>query len=169
MENIEKEKHMKLKINFFDLVIIIVVVALAAAYAVHRIGGGSAVSTSSSETRELTYVLEITDLDESTESLIHKGDSLIDKVKKYEIGTVDSVKVYPYQRLTEDKDQGRYFYTEETDRCSAALTVKVKCVDDGDTLTADSGFEIRVGQSVSLVGPGYSGAGYIIGIERGDD
>ena len=35
--------------------------------------------------------------------------------------------------------------------------------------TADSGFEIRVGQGISLVGPGYSGGGYIIGIERGDD
>ena len=168
MEN-EKEKRMKLKINFFDIVIIILVVALAGAYAVHRMSGGSAVSTSSSETRELTYVLEITDLNESTESLIHKGDKLIDKVKKYEIGTVESVKIYPFQKLSENKEQGRYIYTEETDRCSAALTVKVKCVDNGDTLTADSGFEIRVGQNVSVVGPGYFGAGYIIGIDRGDD
>ena len=168
MEN-ENGKHRKLKVNFFDFVIIAVVIALAAAYAVHRIGGGSAVSTSSSETRELTYTVEITDLDENTKAMIHKGDGLIDKVKKYEIGTVEDVKFYPFRRLTEDKDSGRYIYAEEPDRCNASLTVKVKCTDDGTTLTADSGFEIRVGQGVSLIGPGYSGAGYIINVERVDN
>ena len=168
MEN-ENRKPGKLKINFFDIVIIVVVVALAGAYAIHRIGGGSAVNSSSTETRELTYQLEITDLDENTKALIHEGDEVIDKVKKYEIGTVQKVEIYPFLRLTEDKENGRYFYTEEQDRCNALLTIKVKCQDDGDTLTADSGYEIRVGQNVSLVGPGYSGAGYITNIERVED
>lgn len=168
MEN-EKGKQRKLKINFFDIVIIVVVVALAGAYTIHRAGGGSAVSSKSSESKTLTYTLEITDLDENTKDLIHKGDELIDKVKKYEIGTVQDVVVYPFQRMTEDKDNGRYFFTEDPERCSASLTIKVKCQDDGDSLTADSGFEIRVGQGVSLVGPGYFGAGYITNIERGND
>ena len=165
----ENAKRGKLKINFFDIIIIAVVVALAGTYAIHRIGGGNAVSTSSTETRELTYTLEITDLDENTRSLIHEGDEVIDKVKKYEIGTVQKVEIYPFRRLTEDKDNGRYFYSEEMDRCNALLTIRVKCQDDGETLTADSGFEIRVGQSVSLVGPGYAGAGYITSIERVED
>ena len=106
---------------------------------------------------------------ENTKTLIHKGDEVIDKVKKYEIGTVQKVEFYPFLRLSEDKETGRYLYAEEPDRCSASLTIKVKCQDDGDALTADSGFEIRVGQNVSLVGPGYSGAGYITNIERVED
>ena len=162
----ENRKRTKLKINFFDILIIVVVIALAGAYAVHRIGGGSAVNSSSAETRNVVYTLELTDLDENTKSLIHKGDEVIDKVKKYEIGTVQNVEFYPFQRLTENKDSGQYYFVDEADRCSASLTEEVRCQDDGNTLTADSGFEIRVGQSVSLVGPGYSGAGYITGIER---
>lgn len=168
MEN-QKSKQGKLKLNFFDLVIIVVVVALAGAYAVHRIGGGSAVDSSSVESKELVYTIQIDDLDENTLPLIHEGDELMDKVKKYKIGSVQKVEFFPYERTTEDKDNGRYILVKDPERYSAALTVKVECKDDGMTLKADSGFEIRVGQGISLVGPGYSGGGYIIGIERGDD
>jgi hypothetical protein len=166
----EKETNIlkKLKINFFDIVIIIVVIALAGAYAVHRMGGGSAVGSSAVETKKIVYKLEITDLDKNTEGLIKKGDSVMDKVKKYDVGTVKSVEFYPSKRLAEDKENAALVYTEEPDRYSALLTIEVVCKDDGDTLTSESGFEIRVGQGVSLVGPGYSGAGYITSIERDD-
>ncbi len=165
----ETNKLKKLKINFFDIVIIIVVIALAGAYAVHRAGGGSAVGTSTVETKNVVYQLEITNLDKNTESLIKKGDSVMDKVKKYEIGTVQSMEFYPNKRLAEDKTNGRLIYTVEPERYSALLTIEVVCKDDGETLTSESGFEIRVGQGVSLVGPGYSGAGYITSIERDDE
>ena len=168
MEN-ENVKKRKLKLNFFDLVIIVVVVALAGAYAVHRIGGGSAVDTSSVKTRELVYTLQIDDLNENTLPLVHKGDELMDKVKKYEIGTVEKVEFFPFERTTEDKENGRYIMVKDPERYSAALTVEVKCQDDGKALIADSGFKIRVGQSVSVVGPGYSGGGYITSIERGEE
>ena len=154
------------KVNFFDIIIIVIVIALAGGYVVYKTHNSSSGGT---QMRDVTYTVEITDIDESTMGMINEGDSLIDKVKKYQIGTVQSVKFYPCVKGVADKENNQYVYSEVPGRYSAAITVKVQCVDNGATLTADGGFPVRVGHETSILGPGYAGSGYIISIERGDD
>lgn len=170
MENENKQRR-KLKISFFDILIMIIVIVLAGGFVVCRAGGGLDFNKKSSDSTEtqITYTVEITDLDPSTKDLIHKGDLLIDKVKKYELGNVKKVETYPFERMTNDKINKKFVNTPDPERISALLTVKVNGSETETALTADSGFEIRVGEGVSLVGPGYVGAGYITSIERTDD
>lgn len=163
--NTQPEKR-RWKISFFDIIIIVLVIALAGAYVVHKT---HSTSDGGAQTAEVTYTVEITDLEKNTEGMIKKGDSLIDKVKKYNIGKVQSVDFYPYEKSTLDENTNQYVNSVVPDRYSAAIVVKTDCVDNGASLTADGGFPIKVGHEVSLVGPGYSGSGYIISIERGDN
>ncbi len=158
-----KETKKRWKINFFDIVIIILVIALAAGFLYFR---SSRQAADDSTMVDITYELELNDLNENTQGMIKEGDVLIDKVKRFEIGEVQSVEFVPFERQVEDIENGQIVSSEVPDRVSARITLKVPCQDNGATLTADSGFEIRIGKSVSVLGAGYSGAGYITGIER---
>lgn len=153
------------KVNFFDIIIIVLVIALAGAFVVYK---NHKASSGAAAKKEITYTVEITDLEKNTEGMIKKGDTLVDKVKKYNIGTVESSKFYPYEKSSIDQETNEYKMSEVPDRYSAAITVKVECEDNGASYVADGGFPVRVGHEVSLLGPGYSGSGYIIGIERED-
>ncbi|MDR0863208.1 MAG: DUF4330 domain-containing protein [Oscillospiraceae bacterium] len=152
------------RLNPLDVVIILV--ALAAAFAFLQLtapSGGTPLSSNKSVT--LRYTLELVSLPEGVAELIHVGDELVDKVEKHEIGKVTAVTVTPYGISSKNTLTGEYIITEMPGRETATLTIEARATDTGSSIEAN-GFAFRVGGGVSVTGPGWSGIGYIIGIER---
>ncbi len=155
----------KIRISLFDIVIVILIIAMAAGFLILRNHGSGEQNSSS----ELVYKIELNNLDESCQGMVNTGDRIIDKIKKNDMGEVVGVEYYPYREFSYDNVNHMKVYTDVPGKITACITLKSDCTDSGASIKTSGGFEVSVGTSVSVIGPGYSGAGYIIFIDRGDN
>lgn len=155
------------KLNVFDVVIMAVVLVLAAALVIFwRNTGKSNISVK--VTRPVRYTIEINGMVPDGALAIREGDKIYDSVKKYDLGTVRSVRHEPARRLTKDMVTGRTVYAEIPGRITAIIEVVCDCTDEGASVSTASGYTLQVGKNVFVAGPGYAGSGYIIAISRED-
>ncbi|MGM9521139.1 MAG: DUF4330 domain-containing protein [Oscillospiraceae bacterium] len=152
--------------NLFDIIVIIVAVVLAAVLFFAKNGG---TEQTSAQTSTLHYTIELTGMLNNSAEMIAPGDALVDKVKKYDIGTVQSVEVSNTVKQAEDTINGAVVMSEVPGQQTAVIVVEAQVSETATLITVDGGFEIKVGNSVSVKGPGYWGSGYIIAVERGDE
>ncbi len=157
-------ENKRFHINFFDIVIIAVVVIIAFILIYLSVSGR--ISGTNGVSGQVTYTFEITDISENTRDMIHEGDVIVDKIKKYRIGKVKSVSYTPYQLSGTDYANQTRVFTDVPGRYNANIVITADCIETEDSLTVSGGFYVRVGTEVSILGPGYSGSGYIIAIER---
>jgi hypothetical protein len=160
----DKQKR-KLKLNLFDIIIIAAAIVAAVVFLRVTSPGGAVLATAKTVT--LRYVVELANMPEGTAARIAVGDKVVDKVEKHELGAVAEVSVAPDRVMTRDNDTGRHFLTIRPTRETATLTIEVVATDTDRALTT-GGFELRVGTSVSVTGPGWSGVGYIVAMDRGN-
>jgi len=162
-----KNGSFRWKLNVFDVVIMAVVLVLAAALViVWRNTGKSNISVK--VTRPVHYRIEINGMVPDGALSIKEGDQIYDSVKKYDLGTVKSVKLEPARRQTKDMVSGRTIYADIPDRLTAIIEVVCDCTDDVSSVSTASGYTLQVGKNVFVAGPGYAGSGYIIAISRED-
>ncbi len=161
-----KKSEFKISFNLFDIIIIIVVIALAAGFAVFQMRSGSSGSQAGMKT--VQYQVEITGLTAGTGEMIREGDKIVDKVKKNGMGTVVSSEFYPMTKEVVDLETGNTLYNEVPDEYSALITIEAECTDTESALTTDGGFVVRAGEDASIIGPGYSGGGFIVNVMRGE-
>ena len=106
----ENKSGRRISLNFFDILIIIIVIALTAGLIYVKTRGGS--EGQASDAAMVTYEIEIGNLTEDTQNLIHAGDSVIDKVKKQEMGEVVSCEFYPMRKESVNLQTGDTLYPE---------------------------------------------------------
>ncbi len=156
-----KKKGIGRFFNLFDVIAIAVILALAAVLVLVGRGLGG-----DGESMEITYVVEIPSIQESMAGLISPGDALVDRIKKYDVGTIESVELSTARVLVNDQINGGASYVEVPDECEAVITIKAPAVVTDTEITVDKGYVIRVGSSVVLKGPGYQISGTIIALNR---
>lgn len=165
MENNKQKKHL---FNLFDVIIIGAVLLAAALVLVLKMGSSSDGETVVVETRTVRYAVELTDLYPGTADAINIGDVLVDNIKKYEVGKIVDLEVYPTEKLSKDLETGTYHLVQVPERESVLITLEAECTENDRQILAGGGFEVRGGEGVSLKGPGYTGSGYIYWVERGE-
>ena len=165
--NSGKASGRRITFNLFDIVIIVIVIALVAGFAFFQSRGKSSGNSVGTET--VQYQVEIVNLTEDTESLIHEGDEITDKVKKNGMGTVVASEFYPMKKDAVDRATGNTVYSDVPGMYAARVTIEAKCSDTGASLVTEGGYEVRAGREVSIIGPGDSGGGYIVNVMRGED
>ena len=160
----EKKKPIILRfLNLFDIILILAAIALVA---VLFFGKNQSPDAPTAEVSTITYTIELTGLFSDAAELIEPGDSLVDRIKKYDLGTVVDVEIVPFLRQSEDHVNGGLIETELSMQNSAILTVSSACTQTATAVTLAGGYVIRVGTSVNVKGPGYYGSGYVLSIER---
>ena len=162
----DKNSKIKISFNLFDIIIILIVIALVAGFALYQTRSGSSGGTAGTQT--VQYQVEITGLTEGTGDMIHEGDTIVDKVKKNGMGTVVASVFYPMTREVVDLETGNTLYNEVPGQYSALITIEAECSDSGSALTTDGGFVVRAGADASIIGPGYSGGGFVVNVMRGE-
>lgn len=152
--------------NVFDIVLIVIAVALAAVIFLSR-GSSSALTL---EPRSVTvhYTVEIRELDQDFRDVVAPGDAVMDRIKKYNIGTVESVSYGEAVRSVEDFEAGikRLAPVPGCLRMDIAITAQATVSDSA--ITVDGGYDVRVGAEANIATPGFSGTGVIIAVERVD-
>lgn len=149
--------------NFFDIALILIAVLIALLLLLSNILGGE-------QGKKLTvrYTIEVTGFQDGKEKLFSVGDSLLDVVKKYEVGKIVEVKLEPTVWSVVDYDANCYVNSPVPGQVTVLLTVESDALETEDAISLDGGFEIRIGQGVSLRTPALSFSGTVIGIEGGE-
>lgn len=158
--------------NVFDLVIIAIAIICGAVFlwvtgALGGSSGGGEQSTGSSGARTLRYTIELTQMYGDSAYLIEEGDTIVDGVRKYEMGTVVSVEVGDSITYSHDLENGTYIPVAVPGYKTATVVLETECSESGTEIMVDGGYLVRCGLSVQVRGPGYAGSGTILSIERG--
>lgn len=152
--------------NLFDLIIIALVVILAAGFLWWKgILGGT--GTSSSSTRTVRYTIELTQMYGDSAQLIQVGDTIVDGVHKYTMGTVVSVDVGDCIVSSHNYETGTYESVVMPGYQTATVVLESECSETDTQIMVGGGYVIRGGLSVTVRGPGYAATGSILSVERG--
>ena len=164
-----KQKERKWRLNLFDVIFIIAALIIAGFILIYanRSGGGSGIISTGTQ-GTVVYTMELQGMLYDTAYLIKPGDSLVDKIEKRPLGTVVSVSVKPSTSSNNSWITGERIITEVPDRLDAVVVVKADVTITESQITIPGGFVVRAGTWISVNGPLYNSAGYIIDMERDD-
>lgn len=154
------------KINAFDVVVIIVIVAAVIGLLVYMGTSGNGEESEVGDTA--TYVLEIGSIDPWVAEAISAGDELVDITSKNNLGTVIDVEIHPAESLNLDYDSGQYIVTTIPDKVKVLLTVEADVTESASDILVEGVQSIKVSNSFSIQGPGFSANASVINISRGE-
>lgn len=163
----ENKSGRRISFNFFDIIIIVLVIALAAGFVLFQKRGSSS-GDAAAGMQTVQYQVEVTNLTADISDQIKAGDTIVDKIKKQEMGKVTAAEVYPMKKAAVNMETGDTLYSDVPDEYAALITIETECKDTGSALAAASGYQVRVGTDVSILGPGYGGGGFVVNVMRGD-
>lgn len=147
--------------NVFDIVVLIIIAALVVFLFLAREGLGNRASK-----KNVTYVVEFAMVHENVTPHIQEGDVLVDKVKKFSVGTVEKVEVFPAESYISDLENGGQVKVEEPHYDRVLVTISAEADVTDSEVTVDNGFTVRVGLGVYLRGPGYECTGTVVEMNR---
>lgn len=159
-----KENKFKVRdlFNLFDIVVLVVAVLLAAILILFSRGAGTEQTT-------VIYTVEFTNMQNGSASLIQPGDSLVDRVKKFDLGKVVSVEVGPTYTEVENMTGGGSSMVASQLLQTATVVIEAPATETEQDLLVSGGFLIKIGTSVSAKGPGYSAYGTVLAIQKGGE
>lgn len=157
----------KFRFNIMDALILLVILAslLALLYVFVLSEHSSVDSLTNSDTAHITYVIEVSDLEESCLELIQVGQNAIDSSKKMNIGVVTAVESQEYVYLGTDAVNGAVTLNRSDSRISLYITIEADASTAGISYSI-GGYEMYVGASVYLSLPNFVCSGYCISLHE---
>ena len=113
---------------------------------------------------QITYVVELTGIDDALSDNISIGETLIDAAKKMNIGTIVAVETQPYVYLGKNLTDGTMELTTVDNKSTVYVTVEADATLTGISYSI-SGYDIYVGEKVYLSLPDFTGTGYCISLK----
>ena len=156
----------KMKFNIMDVLILLAVAAVAAVLLyVFVLSENTPVdSLGGAPTTKVTYVVELTGIDDALSDNISVGETLIDAAKKMNIGTIVAVETQPYVYLGKNLTDGTMELTTVDNKSTIYVTVEADATLTGIAYSI-SGYDIYVGEKVYLSLPDFTGTGYCISLK----
>lgn len=159
----------KRKPGILDIIIFVVVLAVIGAavyYFTHNNVGGSAASSGSTE---VTYVVEIKDVNEDIENIIVAGDDLYYTESGAYIGQIEKVERIPYYVDAYQADTGTMASEDVDGKYNVKITVSARA-DVSESETRVNNVPVMVGAQLSVNCSTFGGSGYCVELEvAGDD
>ena len=162
----QNTRKFRLRLNLFDCIILVAALAVAAFLLWENFKPAEAVKpTQTSST--IQYTLRFQRVMEGTGALVHAGDKLEDTMKNYALGTVLSAETAPATASVLDQSIPGYVTTEVPGYEDVTVVVESSCTETDTQILLGGNYELRVGATVYLRGPGYMASGLVINIDRG--
>lgn len=155
------ENKKKFKINFFDIVIILIIVCVGAGVYLFMNK-----DTAVSNTKKLTYKIELTNTTPDLEDYIRIGDDLTENTKNYNMGKVVDFETIPYTKLTPDYENNMFADSVDPSHNTVLITVEANVTESASAYAVDGQFVVRAGTEIFVKGEGYAGEGYIVSVMR---
>lgn len=162
----QKKDKFKLSLNVFDAVILVVALLVGGVFLWQTLNSRSESVLNKSQT--VTYTIVMKEVRDGTGDMIPLGSSLVDAIKNYNLGTIQSKNIYPTEKQVLNHAERSYqtAYLDGYEDVEVEVVVNVTETESG--LLVDNSYELRVGEYVYLRGEGYMSSGFITKINRVD-
>ena len=155
----------KIRFTIMDaLILLVILAAVAALLYVFVFNDLSSMHTAAAETHTLTYVVEVTAIDEEQAAKVLPGATVINSASKIAIGTVTAVETRPYMYMGTNKAEGSLVLNPVDGKVNLYLTVQADAVLDGISYSVN-GFEVYVGGLVHMAFNDVVCSGYCISLD----
>ena len=138
----------KVKFNIMDALILIAVLAVAAVLLYVFVFSESGEGLND-DAYTLTYVVEISRLNEEFADRVAVGDAVVESAKKLPIGTVVAIEKHPHEHLGEKAKDGSVTLTTVEGFCDLYVTIEAPASLSGISYNIN-GYELRVGTKIYL-------------------
>ena len=163
------EQKFRFKLNLFDGIVLVLClcVGIFLAYTALKPAPAPTEEPGAVTTTTLRYTIKFQKMLEGTETLVEPGDTLMDNIKNYNLGTVVSTEVIPCTTRVEDHVNRQVVRAEVPGHVDLLVTVESDRATLGtDAVVLDGGYNLRVNSTAYIKGEGYMASGPIISIER---
>ena len=158
----------RLRLNLFDGIVLVLCLCVGGVLAWMALRPAAPVedpaAVSSSTVR---YVVRFNRMIEGTETLVEVGDTLIDNIKNYNMGTVVATEARPHTVRVTDQEERRVVTDEVEGYVDLYVTVECDSAVIGEReIVLSGGYVLRGNTTAYIRGEGYMASGPIISIER---
>ena len=162
------DKKFRFKLNLFDGIVLILGLVVVAVLGYLTLKPSAAPETNQN-VQTIRYTVCFEAALEGTGAQIHPGDALVDSIKNYNIGTVESVETTVAQVKTFDEVKKEIVYADAEGLEDVYITVVAPAVIGEDSVILDGGYKLHVNTVAYIRGEGYVGFGPVVSIERGEN
>ena len=156
----------RLRLNFFDSIVLLLAL-LAGAFLLWRaVAPHQAENVAIPQTQQVRYTIRLTRALPILEELVQPGQSITDSARNNALGTVVEVQCEPGTYFTLSEREHAWINAPVPDRINVNMTVEASATGDDSQLLINGSYALRVGDKIYVRGPGYSGSGDVIAIER---
>ncbi len=158
----------KTRFTIMDALILIAILAVIAVLLyVFVFNDLSSMHTAAAETHALTYVVEVSAIEEEQAAKILPGDTVINSATKVAIGTVTAVETRPYMHMGTNKTEGSLVLNPVDGQVNLYLTVQAEAVLDSISYNIN-GFDVYVGSLVHMAFNDIVCSGYCISLDAAE-
>ncbi len=97
------------------------------------------------------------------------GAPVYDNETNVQIGTLKSVKVGDYTRVTVNHETNEFVEVKVPDKENVYLTIEVDVSSQGPDLVNANNYYVKIGKPVNIRNGSFAGSGYMIALEREGD
>lgn len=159
------KKKFRFRLNLFDGIILILGLLVVAVLGYFTLRA-SATPETATNVQTIRYTVRFSSAVRGTGEQIEVGDTLLDSIKNYSIGTVESVEVSPARIRAYDEKNHTLVYAEVEELEDILITVVTPATLEEDAVILDGGYTLRVNTTAYVRGEGYVGYGPVLSIER---
>lgn len=162
--NTQQTQKTRRKLNAFDIVIIVLLLAVAGAVIYFGVTGGGALFQKN-DTVEILYTVRVREIPNDVVLTLDKGDTVIDSVKLYEVGNIESYTTEPspfYGQNEEEKSTVLGTYPDVKD---VYVTVRAEATKSEEKYDVN-GMRVAVGTAIYLRTPHFAGYGFCSSVEE---
>lgn len=162
----EKKGHAR-RFNIIDVLIIVAVILLGAVVVNIVVPTGLWGDLFGGSTEEIQYTVELIGVDRAYVDNFAEGDTVVDAVSKFALGTVTAVDNNSHYRvLSYNEKLGESTYITYQDKYNVLITVSVAAEYEEGVGYTVGGRRIAVGENMSLRFPGFAGEGYCVSVAK---
>lgn len=155
----------RLHLNLFDGIVLLAALA-AGAFLLwnHFKPQAPAEMTQQATTSTVQYTICFQRWKEGASDLIQPDDLLIDNIKNFELGRVVSFQTVPAEVTSLDHENRIYRQAQLEGYEDVLVTVQATCTTTDEGIQVGGGYDLKVGATAYIKGPGYMGSGPIVAI-----
>ena len=156
----------RLRLNLFDTIVLVLALAVGAFLLWRAVKPAAPVQADPAATSTIRYTVRFQRWREGTGEMIQPDDQLIDNIKNFELGQVVSAETAPAEMTSLDHKNRIYRQAIVEGYEDILVTVQAPCAIVNGSIQVGGGFDLRVGTTVYIKGPGYMGSGPVVSIQR---
>ena len=161
-------KKFRFKLNLFDGIVLVIGLVAVAVLGYFMLKP-AAPTEATPGVQTIRYTVRVEGAIAGTGAQIKPGHVLVDSIKNYNIGTVESVETTVSRIKTFNESEQRFVYAEQQGMEDIYITITTPATIGENAVILDGAYSLRMNAIVYIRGEGFVGYGPVVSIERGEN